>query len=265
MKSDRIQEIRKLFLSRKKITNTELCKTFDISIETVRRDLNILEKEGFIRKVYGGACLIEAQKEQPYVDKWTTRIDRNEDSKRCIAATAASQIPDGATVFLDTGTTLYEIVPFLSQKKNLTILTNSLRLASAFGMYEHITVYCIGGLIKTDTLTATGFFASEFLSYFSNIDYAIVSCDGFLPEKGTTEYSIELAMLKKQVLEKTGHIIALVDHSKFGISGNCLCCPTDSLDVLVTDASAPKEVLDTFCDTACKVLIAPPVLPFNPL
>ena len=261
MKSDRLQEMRKLFLSRKKITNPELCEAFDISIETVRRDLNILEKEGFIRKVYGGACLAELQTEHTIVDKWNTRIDRNEAFKRSIAAAAAAQIPDGSTVFLDTGTTVYEIAPYLIDKKNLTVLTNSLRLASALGMHEHITVYCIGGLIKTDTLSSSGFFAAELLSYFCNIDYAVISCDGFLPEKGTTEYSIELSMLKKLVLEKAGHIIAAVDHGKFGISGSCLCCPADQIDVLVTDTFAPKDALSALAELNCKVEIAPPILP----
>lgn len=265
MKSTRIQELRKLFLSRKKITNIELCEIFDVSIETVRRDLNILEKEGFIRKVYGGACLVETHESAPTVDKWTTRIDRNESFKRSIAAAAAAQIPDGSTVFLDTGTTLYELAPFLAQKKNLTVLTNSLRLASALGMHEHITVYCIGGLVKTDTLTSTGFFAAELLSYFSNIDYAIISCDGFIPDKGTTEHSIELSMLKKMALDKSGRIIALVDHGKFGISGSCICCPVDQLDVLVTDTYTPKEILDALYETGCKVLIAPSIMSTNGL
>lgn len=261
MKSDRLQEIKKLFLNRKKVTNPELCETFGVSIETVRRDLNILEKEGFIRKIYGGACLNEAQDIPAPVDKWTTRIDRNEAFKRSIAAAAAARIPDGATVFLDAGTTVYEIAPHLTGKKNLTVLTNSLRLASALGMYEHITVYCIGGLIKTDTLCSSGFFAAELLSYFCRIDFAVISCDGFIPDKGTTEYSIELSMLKKIVLEKADRIIAVVDHGKFGISGSCLCCPTERIDILVTDTLAPQEVLDTISDFKGEVAISDPIHP----
>lgn len=256
MKSDRLQEIRKLFLSRKKITNPELCETFDVSIETVRRDLNILEKEGFLRKVYGGACLVETQDAPVFVEKWDTRIDKNETCKRIIASAAAQRIPDGSTVFLDTGTTVFEIAPFLKSKKNLTILTNSLRLASELGMYDHITVYCIGGLVKTNTLSCSGFFAAELLSYFCSIDYAVISCDGFIPGKGTTEYSIELSMLKKIVLDKADHIIAVVDHGKFGISGSCLCCPAERINVLVTDALVRRDDLNLLKEFSGEVVIA---------
>lgn len=258
MKADRLQYIKRLFLKQKTVSNKELCQIFGISIETVRRDLNILEKEGFLRKIYGGARLIEQIDLPVPVERWDARIDKNELDKRNIASTAAAMIPDGSTVFLDAGTSIFEIVPFLLQKSNLTILTNSLRVASELGMCDHIMVYCIGGLIKPDNLTCSGFFASELLSYFYHIDYALVSCDGLIPAKGTTEYSIELSMLKKNVLDKADHIIVVADHTKFGISGSCLCCPADRIDTLVTDELAPSASLATLRDNGVEVAIAQP-------
>lgn len=258
MKADRLQDVKRLFLKKKKVSNAELSQTFGISIETVRRDLNILEKEGFLRKIYGGALLIEQLDTSLPVERWDTRIDKNELDKRRIAAAAAAMIPDGSTVFLDAGTSIFEVVPFLIRKSNLTILTNSLRVASGLGMCEHITVYCIGGLIKPDTLTCSGFFASELLSYFYHIDYALISCDGLIPEKGTTEYSIELSMLKKNVLNKADRITVVADHTKFGISGSCLCCPTERIDTLVTDELTPTASLVTLRDNGVEVTIAQP-------
>ena len=258
MKATRLQDIKRLLLKQKKVTNAELCETFRISIETARRDLNILEKEGFLRKVYGGARLVEPRDLPVSVESWDARIDKNELDKRNIASTAASIIPDGSTVFLDSGTSIFEAVPFLKKKSNLTILTNSLRVASELGMCDHITVYCVGGLIKTDTLTSTGFFASEVLSYFYHIDYALISCDGFIPEKGTTEYSIELSMLKKNVLDKANRIIAVVDHTKFGISGSCLCCPIERIDTVITDEFTPQPALNILRERNAQVMIAKP-------
>lgn len=256
MKADRLQDVKRLLLKKKKITNAELCETFGISIETVRRDLNILEKEGFLRKIYGGACLVEQRDLPISVESWNARIDKNELDKRNIAGTAAAMIPDGSTVFLDSGTSIFEVVPFLKGKSNLTILTNSLRVASELGMCDHITVYCVGGLIKTDTLSSTGFFASEILSYFYHIDYALISCDGLIPDKGTTEYSIELSMLKKSVLDKAKRILAVVDHTKFGISGSCLCCPVERIDMLITDEFAPQDALNVLHERSVQVTIA---------
>ena len=84
MKNTRIQEMKRLFLSRKQVLNTELCDTFGVSIETVRRDLNLLEKEGFIQKVYGGARLVENPNIPATIEAWDTRLKKNEVFKRAL-------------------------------------------------------------------------------------------------------------------------------------------------------------------------------------
>ena len=256
MKSNRIQEMKQLFLSRKQVLNTELCDTFGVSIETVRRDLNLLEKEGFIRKVYGGARLVENPGLPATIETWDTRLKKNEPFKKSIAEKAATLIPDGCTVFLDTGTSVFEILPLLSRKKNLTILTNSLRVATEMGLCESFSVYSIGGLVKRETLTSMGFFAKEFLSSFYHIDYAILSCDGFLPDYGTTEYSAEIAQFKQLVMDKTAHIIAAADHTKFGIAGSCDCCPIEKIGTLVTDTLVSASALHKLQERGVQVLQA---------
>ena len=125
--------MKKLFLSKKQLLNKELCDTFGVSIETVRRDLNILEQEGFIQKVYGGARLVENTSIPATIEDWDTRLKKNELFKKSIAERVATLIPDGCTVFLDTGTSVFEVLPLLQEKKNLTVLTNSLRIA-CFGV-----------------------------------------------------------------------------------------------------------------------------------
>lgn len=255
MKNRRIQDIKRLLLDKKQVMNVELCEIFGVSIETIRRDLNILESEGFIRKVYGGARLAESSADSIPIENWDDRLHTNEAFKRSIAAKAASLIPDDCTVFLDNGTSVFEALPYFKEKKNLTILTNSLRVAMELGMYDTLTVYCVGGVINPDMLVSTGFFASELLSYFCHIDYAIISCDGFSPEGGTAECSIELSMLKKNILKKVSHIIAAVDHDKFGVSGSCLCCPTGDIDVLVTDTYTSGEHIDALRKKGLQVYV----------
>ena len=257
MRGQRIQEIKKLFLSKKQILNTELCETFGISIETVRRDLNVLEREGFIRKIYGGARLAENSRIPDSIEKWDVRIDKNELAKKCIAAKTAELIGDDCTVFLDSGTSIFEVASFLKNRKNLTVLTNSVRIAQELGMCSDIQVYFIGGIIKTDVLASSGFFATEFLSYFYHIDFAVISCDGFIPNKGSMELSLELAVLKKSVLEKTDSIILPVDHSKIDVSGNCLVCDVARINTLVTDSLAPQQAIETLQELGVQVIVAP--------
>lgn len=255
MKSRRIQDIKRMLLEKKQVSNAELCEAFSVSIETIRRDLNTLENEGFIRKVYGGARLTDAPTASVTIEKWDDRLHKNEIVKRNIAAKAASLIPDGSTVFLDTGTSVFETLPYFKEKKNLTILTNSLRVASELGMCDALTVYCIGGVIKPDMLVSTGFFATELLSYFCHIDYAIISCDGFNPSTGTAEYSIELSMLKKNILKKVDHIIATIDHDKFGVPGCCLCCPTSEINTLITDSFTSEDTVAMLQKQGLQVMV----------
>ncbi|MBQ7509113.1 MAG: DeoR/GlpR transcriptional regulator [Spirochaetales bacterium] len=256
MKMQRIQEMKKLFISKQSITNKELCDTFGISIETVRRDLSYLESEGFIRKVYGGAALAEVSQAAIAVDEWDIRMKTNSMSKLRIAEKAVELIPDGSTIFLDSGTSVYEVSTFLASRTNITVLTNSIRIAEVLGMNPKIMVYFIGGVIKADTLASVGIFASEFLSNFYHIDYAVISCDGFVPNLGTTEQSLELSILKKQLISKTGKIILAVDHSKIGAPGNCLCCPIDKIDTVVTDEGTPAEVIESLKKSNINVVVA---------
>ena len=256
MKMQRLQEMKKLFISKKRITNKELCETFGISIETARRDLNYLESEGFIRKVYGGAALAESSPSKVTIDAWDVRMNTNSIAKMKVAERAAELIPDGSTVYLDSGTSVYDVATFLASRSNLTILTNSIRIAEILGMNPKITVYSIGGMIKPDLLASIGIFATEFLDNFYHLDYAILSCDGFAPELGTTEQSVDISVVKKQIISKTEKIVMVVDHSKFGVSGNCMCCPVDKIDTVITDEATPEAVIAKLRKNNVNVLIA---------
>ena len=256
MKNVRIQEMKRLFLSRKQILNKDLCETFGVSIETVRRDLNTLAQEGFIQKIYGGARLAENPSIPATIEAWETRLKKNELFKRDIAERVIPLIPDGCTIFLDTGTSVFELLPLMREKKNLTVLTNSLRIAAELGLYDNITVYNIGGLVKRETLTSTGLFAKEFIASFYRIDFTILSCDGFLPDSGTTEYSSEIAEFKHLIIDKCSHIIVVADHSKFGISGSCVCCPIEKIGTLVTDSLVPSAVINLLASRDVQVVQA---------
>lgn len=256
MKMKRLQEIKKLFISKKSVTNKELCDTFGISIETVRRDLGYLASEGFIRKVYGGATLAEFSQAAIAVDEWAVRMNTNQALKQKMAEKTADLIPDGKTIYLDSGTSVYEVASLLSARSNITILTNSIRIAEILGMNPKILVYFIGGVIKTDALASTGIFATEFLANFYHLDYAVISCDGFIPELGTTEQSPELAILKKQIIAKTSNVIVVVDHSKIGIPGSCMCCPLDKIDTVVTDDGTTPGAIAAIKKNNINVIVA---------
>ena len=217
MKYDRHWQMKQEFLKKRQISNKELCETFSISIETVRRDLSLLEQEGVIRRVYGGAVLADDNIMPEVMQAWDTRVIHNLPQKQAMAQAILQYIPDNSTIAIDSGTSALEIAKLLGSKKNLSILTNSIRTAAELSANTDHMVYMIGGAIKRDELISTGFLASDFLSYFSHIDLALISADGFIVSEGISDYSVEMGTLKTSMIDKADKVFACIDSSKFSV------------------------------------------------
>ena len=145
MQNERMRQIMTLLLREKKVSARELTERFGVSAESVRRDLSALEQQGVVRKVYGGAVLVEEHLPEGDAEVFQVRLTEHWREKQAIARAAAALIQDGDTVFLDSGTTVGALVPLLRQRKALTVITRSLRSAAQLGMCDHLTVYCLGG------------------------------------------------------------------------------------------------------------------------
>lgn len=259
MKRDRITEIKHILMQNKQVNNNDLAAMFGVSLATIRRDLDLLEANGSIRRVYGGAEIIDTIDQKKTIENiplWEYRENVSSDEKRAIAKKAAEQIPNSCTVFIDSGTTAYEVAKLLLGRTDLTILTNSLRAAVLFGTYPGMHAYCIGGLIKYDMLATAGFLASQDLSFFPNIDVSIISADAFEPSWGLREQSMETAMLKKIVVEHSKSVIATLDNTKFGARASAPICRTKEITAIVTDRTTPDSEIEYIRRLGVKVVIA---------
>lgn len=256
MQNSRIRQITTALINDKKVNAKALAAQFGVSIETIRRDLTELEDEGIARKVYGGAVLAEDHQPSGEAELWKVRLTENLRAKQAIAKATLGLIEDGATIFLDSGTTLLELVLLLKERKNLTVITRSLRNAAELGMCEALTVYCIGGTVKVDTLINTGFMAQECLNYFSHIDLTILSGDGIIPHEGVVDYGMENFGFKRSLLDRSDRVVVAIDHSKFGQTAHCITCPTERITTLVTDEAAPVQSLQVLQNLGVNVLIA---------
>lgn len=256
MKYTRVQEIKQLLLHEGRVNTAELSRRFAVSIETIRRDLDILEQEGFIRKVYGGAELNQVRDPADVMDLWSTRSVVSDAEKRRIAARTLDFIPDGSTIVLDSGTTTYRLAGMLHRKKDLTVLTNSVYCAMAVSRNTTHTIYLMGGVLKKDELITTGFLASDFLNSFNKIDLAIIGVDGFSAEEGVSDYSFEMCMIKQRFLKKSEKVIAICDHTKFHSRSSYCSCPIEDIDYLITDAGSDPEILEKVARRGVHVVIA---------
>lgn len=243
MKSDRQAEMKRLFFERKKLTCEELREIFGISIETARRDLDLLEREGIVRRVYGGAVLMEREEKSGEMPPWKTRSTRYRATKKAIAEEAVRFIPDGSTIVMDSGTQSYEIAKLLGRCKDLTVLTNDMRIAADISAHTHHKVYLVGGALKRGDMFTTGVLATSFLEWFSHIDIALMSTDGFSIEKGMLDHDAEMGNLKTLMIGKAGKLIVAMDSSKFSVNAFFRVCPANRVDVMITDSAAPQEIL----------------------
>ena len=129
MKDQRQNEIIKLLSVEKSVKTESLASHFNVSMETIRRDINTLERAGLIRKVYGGICLPSDTVHLTALDNWNERLNQYHGEKVRIATKALELIPDYCVIALDIGTTAYELARLLGQKRGLSVITNSLLIA----------------------------------------------------------------------------------------------------------------------------------------
>ena len=255
MKYDRQVKIKQMFMDRRQISCKELCEQFDISIETVRRDLAELEEEGVIRRVYGGAVLSDNSEAPNPMKPWDTRIGLNNTEKVNIAREIIRYIEDGMTIALDSGTTTLEIARLLYLRKNLNIITNDIHTAQLLSLNTDHTIYLVGGSVKKDDMITVGFLTTEFMKNFSHIDLALVTADGF--KEGIGDFNVDMGSLKAIMIEKADKVYAALDHSKFSVSALYKVCGLTDLDLVVTGEKAPAEAIEQLKEAGIKVILVP--------
>ena len=228
-------------LERDRVVNTAaLAEHFNVSIETIRRDLDYLEKQYVLKKIYGGAELFV--KESDNIPSLVTRNSKFQDEKQAIAARASEFIPDGCMLALDAGSTIGALCPFLTQKKDLTLICCDIINAAQL-LSENSRVYMMGGFLTSDG-TSSGTQAKEFFSTINDIDLFVFSTDGINPQWGITNDDTLINDLKKRCIKKSRTKILLADHSKFNSKGFYKTCDFSDIDIMITDSGTSSDIID---------------------
>ena len=245
MKSVRKAKMIQLFFQKNRITNYELCDYFQVSIETVRRDLADLEKEGLIQRVYGGAVRADITTSYNETLPWKMRSSFMLNEKKAIMQEAVRHISDNSVVAIDAGTTLQGISKHLVAKKNLSILTNDLRIAYDLTENTSHNIYMIGGSIRRDDFFTSGYLAINFINFFSHIDVALVTADAFKIATGLCDYAEEVQNLKQTIINKADKVIPCFDHTKFERNAPFCFCSTSRPTCFITDDKVSPEIAES--------------------
>lgn len=214
-----------------------LSTEFQVSEETIRRDLESLEKEGIATRIYGGAVLRGNDHEAP---PYSIRKNTNIEPKVTIARKLSELVRDGDTLMVDESSTAAYAVRALRQKKNITLITNSLELLREMTGQDTWHIISTGGSLKTDVLALVGPHALRTVhSYHAN--YAVLSCRGVNGQLGLADSDDAVVQIKQAMIASCDCGILLADHRKFDRSGLVALGSLDLVDKLITDcAPAPQ-------------------------
>lgn len=220
----------------------ELSAMFGVSAMTVRRDLDALARSGVLARSWGGALVPDAtlSTEMPYALKRR----ENEEAKRRIGQYAAGLVQNGDVVILDAGSTTFHIATHLRGKRDVTVVTNDLKIAVEVAPLHGITlVVTVGGIVQPDTFTMLGPQAEAFLSGI-HANRAFLGADAVDVERGASTRTLHEVAIKQAMIAASAEAILVADHSKFQRQAFARFCHMEDLALVITDRGASADLLD---------------------
>lgn len=237
---ERYAGIKSELMKNKKVFVAKLAVRFQVTEETIRRDLEKLEREGFCTRIYGGAFLNSHTNEEI---SYKTRHTLNLEEKQYIAKRVSHLIKDGDSLVVDASSTgLAAIHELYKQNKKLTILTNSIE-ALRLGSTNDQRIISTGGSLRPFSFSLVGSCAIETLRKY-NVDTAILGCKGLAIRQGITESNSFDTDVKRVMIEQASKVIFVADHDKFDQIALMNLLPLEKVDYLVTDRKPNEEWLD---------------------
>lgn len=237
---ERHQEILSRARTEGRVDVTTLAVMLDVTAETVRRDLTALERLGLVRRVHGGAILIERLGIEPGI---ADRENLLAAEKERIAKAALEEVPDGGAIIMDAGTTTVRLAEMLPQDRELTVVTHALPVVMVLATRPNVTLHLLGGTIRRRTLAAVGAWAERPLSEV-RADVTFMGTNGITVDDGLTTPDLAEAAVKRALVAAGRRVVVLADHSKVGRSDLARVADLAQVDAFITDSGLDDETAD---------------------
>jgi DeoR/GlpR family transcriptional regulator of sugar metabolism len=248
---ERQKQILSMLARQGRLSVNEIVEQFSISVATARRDLESLAAQGKAQRVHGGVIAAEqAPPELPILE----RENEQADEKIRIGRATAELIADKETVFLGSGTTVLEVAKNLRDRKNLTVITNSLPVLNALAGIKEITVISLGGMLRDSELSFIGHITEQALAEV-RADKVIVGTRGISLEHGLTNDYLQETLTDRAILKIGREVIIVADHTKVNRVATVLLAPLDVMQTFVTDTKADKKFIQALKKTGIDVVI----------
>lgn len=252
LNQERQQRILELARKERVVRVSQLSEALNVSEATIRRDLDLLDETGFLQRTHGGAVVANQASPEPPVIQ---RMHENTQAKERIGRAAAQLIRDGETIFIGAGTTAHEVARNLSDRVNLTVISNSLLVINTLAQVENISVISLGGSLRPSELSFVGYLTEQVLGelhpqkVFMGIRAASLRfglSNDILPEVATD----------RVIIKSGSEIILLADHTKFDKVSTFFVASISDVSIVVTDDKTPAEVLTGLREEQIEVIVA---------
>ncbi|OZB95359.1 DeoR/GlpR family DNA-binding transcription regulator [Paenibacillus sp. XY044] len=232
-----------------KVRSADLAEKLQVSGEMIRRYLEDLEVEKKLRRIYGGAVKMELSREEPtYLNREVLRVEE----KKRIGRAAAELVEDNDVIFIDDGSTTMQIIHYLQNKRNITIVVFSfhvLHLLTELQNEELFSgqIYFLGGKVMSKYSRVSGGMAENMAENFY-VDKAFISVDGLMIDSGITGFDLERGSLIRKIVHRAQLTIAMTDQTKFGCTHPYQILNMKDIDIIVTDVAVPTQWTDELKD-----------------
>jgi DeoR family transcriptional regulator of aga operon len=237
--TERRNEIVRLINQNGRVSVEELSKQFHVSTVTIRNDLNFLEDRGLVHRAYGGALTRDAVAFDTAINE---KQKQHAEEKKRIGRAAAEMVHDGDSIILDSGTTTMEIAKNLRGKKDVTVITNAINIATELAGNSGISLIMTGGILRETSFSLVGPYAESVLNEFY-FDKCFLGVDGFDVRFGLTTPNLLEARLNRLMVERARESIAVMDSSKFSHQSLSLIVKPEKIQKIITDTNIPQDII----------------------
>jgi DeoR family fructose operon transcriptional repressor len=248
---ERQREIVRLLVDAGSIRIADLVEAFDVSDETIRRDLAMLEEQGLLTRTHGGAIAEGVRRETTF----QRRAREFPNEKDAIARAAAELVRDGSTIILDSGTTMRHFATHLRNKRDLVVITNGINNTNELLANSSLTLVLTGGVVRRATLGAGGELAVATLKTL-RADHTFIATHGFSAQAGLTYPSFEEVAAKRAMIEAGAQVTLLADGSKCGRESMVRVAPLKAVHRIITSNPIPDDEQARIRDLGIELIIA---------
>lgn len=246
----RQQIISEILKEKSSIKVNEISLMLNVSESTIRRDLQEMEEKNLLTRTHGGAVGLDNKTnyEPSFQDKKDERIEQ----KKKIAETASEFIQDGDTIIMDSGTTTLELAKRI-KAKNLTIITNSIDIASELSSNKDMEIIVTGGSLRVNTRAMVGNMAEAVLRNF-RVDKVFLGANGISIEEGITTPNYSEAQTKKIMMNHAKKVIVMADSSKFENVSFSVICPVKAVSMIITSDDIDKRIIEEYEEVGVEII-----------